>query len=377
VNKFVSQAGNLLLTILSVVLTLGLLELTARIVFVDEARDPFSFRIKRPAAYSDATYFSEALIKEQFSYSNWINPPGTRLLLAGDYEGKAFSVRNGLRVTAFQPERAAKTVRLFGGSTVFCIEVPDSLTLPSLVQQKLNAAAPGQYKVENYGVTSINSYQQTGRLRTMPLDSTDIVVFYGGVNESLRLTTGRTNGWLMQENYVEVSGRIGRVAQVKIWIYKTFHRYSRFVDQVFYPFEHRIPRWLSDETLLAEGQKDIDSVFSASVLEANALLTAAGGRFIGVLQPTLLTKASQTAYEKKLLQNRFINSEMEQLAVTKTYEQLRKTITGLEKQGIQVVNGETWLDHLQQETFLDYCHVTHHGNDALAEHLVKIILEKN
>ena len=74
---------------------------------------------------------------------------------------------------------------MFGGSTVYNSEVPDSLTIAS--QIAAIGANQALFEVVNMGATSIHSAQQFARLKSeIELEKGDIVVFYDGVNDVLQ-----------------------------------------------------------------------------------------------------------------------------------------------------------------------------------------------
>jgi hypothetical protein len=139
------------------------MELSVRLV-VDSYSDHKTFRLTRPAPYLGAPYFSEEFINESFVQpGGWSTPPGTSLLFPNDFKGRFFTVENGIRRTTDTPGQASKNLFLFGGSTVYNSEVPDSYTIASYLQRKLASTGINDYRVLNYGVTSVSTNQQLER----------------------------------------------------------------------------------------------------------------------------------------------------------------------------------------------------------------------
>ncbi len=90
-------------------------------------------------------------------------------------------VRNGIRVTAFQPEKFENTVYLFGA--IYNAEVPGYLTIASQLQSFFEARYGDRFIVQNYGTSTVTVAQQLERLKTLVLKPKDIVVFYDGAND--------------------------------------------------------------------------------------------------------------------------------------------------------------------------------------------------
>jgi lysophospholipase L1-like esterase len=88
---------------------------------------------------------------------------------------------NGVRRTIKSPDRDAKKIFMFGGSTTWGWGVDDSNTIPSLLQKKIGSG----YDVYNYGVPAFMSIQETNYLleELWKSGAPDIVIFYDGVND--------------------------------------------------------------------------------------------------------------------------------------------------------------------------------------------------
>lgn len=115
-----------------------------------------------------------------------------RLWQVREMQSDLMNVSADGRRKTFEPpaqERAPEfRVQVYGGSTVFCLEVPDDETLPSHLARELAKRLPDRRViVENLGVPSYVREQQEiwflQRLREGP--KPDLVIFYDGANDML------------------------------------------------------------------------------------------------------------------------------------------------------------------------------------------------
>ena len=118
-QQYALYAICMVLLLAGLVIGLACAELGARIYI--RLRHPqitshTEFRASRPPPYKDAYFFSDEFIKESvLQPGNWITPPGTRLVIPGDFQGKYFNVVKGQRQTIGQPSSWTRRILLFGG----------------------------------------------------------------------------------------------------------------------------------------------------------------------------------------------------------------------------------------------------------------------
>ena len=98
---------------------------------------------------NEKDYYQEA---EAFSRKNAIMQPKDELdfilservkeedglVKLGDFDGSYINIEDGHRITTGSTDRREKRILVFGGSTIFCGEVPDSMTVPSRLQTLLD-----------------------------------------------------------------------------------------------------------------------------------------------------------------------------------------------------------------------------------------------
>ena len=187
-RRIVSVGKKALVALIASLLTLGFLEFAARGYFrlcppIGHV-DRWEFRSTRPPAYERAEYFCKDFLAESLvCQREFVPPPGKTFLVPGDFFGRWINVSGGRRTTDFLPAAAQNRVLFFGGSTLFCGEVPDAETIASRLQLLINGSVGPRLAVENYGVPSMNAAQQLERLRTLELHRGDVVIFLDGVND--------------------------------------------------------------------------------------------------------------------------------------------------------------------------------------------------
>ena len=142
----------------------------------------WEFRAAKPLAYANSPYYSTQFLDES-RRAEGVGKFDEHVRRLDNYEGRYIKIRNNHRRTTDAPIAAKSAVYVFGGSTVFSGEVPDTLTIPSFLQRELNKFTD-RYFVINAGIPSMNSNQQLFYLLATPLNIGDIVVFFDGVNDA-------------------------------------------------------------------------------------------------------------------------------------------------------------------------------------------------
>lgn len=360
--------------ILTVITLLLLLEALARIynAALGLPTGHYEYRRLRPAPYADAEYFSREFIEEwRRQPGGWQYPENTRLIIPNDFTGRYVNVIDGKRVTAFQPDSYVSSVYLFGGSTMFCGEVPDSLTIASQLQLLFNDHYPDTYRVENYGTTSVSTIQQLERLETLStLRAGDIVVFYDGVND-----IGQGLFYAHpEETMIERNRRV--LADLSI-----FHRAmlylsvkSDLVQLFFDPINRSEPEHLSDPAFVARLLESMKSRFGRTIREAHEFSFRNNATFFHFLQPHIWSDEILSDYELALMENYYIIPVGEAKSFALGYPVLREATVDLADTINSVDLSDILNDRPQgDEYFLDSAHVTHKANAMIARHIFDVI----
>lgn len=329
------------------------LELGTRLL-VETHSDNRSFRLTRPAPYRDAPYFSREFIEEAFTQpGGWETPPGTNLLLPNDYNGKYFHVEDGIRRTTDTPPGADRAIFLFGGSTMYNSEVPDAYTIASYLQRKLVAGGYVSYRVVNLGVTSVNTIQQLERLRLTDISNGDIVIFYDGVNEVIQgVLYGNAGDTIVNRDRNRPLWQkiLYKIANHSVLARHTLDRIIKnyTIDNLDVRIQQTVSRY----------RKNID--------EAEQFASARGARFLHFLQPNLFTLARPGEYENSLQKLEIIPVQAEK-AFRSTYPFLVDIVEERSRQGHAEFNLTGVFDKLEKPVYLDFCHVNHVANEAIAD----------
>ena len=335
----------------------------------------FEFRAACPAPYQDAEYFSPEFVRESAAQpGGWQHPEGTRLIIPNDYHGEYFCVTNGLRVTRGQPSDYEHVVYFFGGSTVYCSEVPDEHTLPSYLQKCFNRAYGSRFKVQNYGTTTVTTSQQLERLRAVKPAPGDIVVFYDGVNDIFQgVYHANPDETLIERNR--------RVIEEMSCLQRQLIRlasHSCFVRLCANPAKAKTPSHLRDPKALKDLLVSLRERYASRLIAAHRYAADHGSRFFHFLQPNLYTVKKPSAYERGVLANPnlFAPPGMAQ-AFRRGYPVLREVNSMLRDDlGLDCHDLSYALEReagVYDEYYLDICHVNHAANRVIAQRIFRKI----
>ena len=330
------------------------------------------FRLSRPAPYADATYFSEEFVKESTQKLQWETPAGTNLILPVDFEGRYIHVRDQLRVTSNQPASCEKRILVFGGSTIFCNEVPDSFTVCSYLQRMVEEKFPGRYCVMNYGVASVNTAQQWERLKMVPVDSNDVVLMYDGVNDIFNTLYSNNPGgtiFQMQKDAYESSGTFR-------FFYKIMNRFrgSRLVQLLFDPYTSEAPAHLANGSMLSElGVKLLDQ-YTGYTAASRDYCYDNGARFHHFLQPDIYIESKWSVYEETMM--KYTSYPGARDAFMTGRDLLMKGVVQLNTVDSSSTDLSGIFADSGQEVYLDFCHVAHEGNRIIAAHIFNTLVER-
>lgn len=365
---------NIALVILSISFILFLIESITRLVYKNHYFDNLEFRLSRPEPYNSSEYFSKDFIYESFEQpGKWINPPNTRIIYPSNFSGKYFKVENNFRYTSDFPDSFDNKVYLFGGSTIYNSEVPDKYTIASYLQRLFNLNFPNKFRVINCGVTSINTLQQLEKLKSIQIDSGDIICFYGGVNDAILFNTGRVNGWIMGENYIEYSSKMNLLQKIRFKAYNRFGHVSRFIRIFFDPYSYQTPIPLRNMDNVKVLQSELFHSYVNSVKTADSICNKSKAAFYNFLQPHLLTRNNRTTYEQNLFKLKQIVPPPFITALSYSYPVLKQSNVALLGSGIKSYDFTSILNITSESLFLDLCHVTEKANEIIATEIFKKI----
>lgn len=353
-----------LIILLVTLLMLVGMELIAKAVFSDKLQSHYELMRSQPPPYENAPYWSPSLISEsqRATWSIYISDDDS-LMLVNDFNGEFINIENGRRVTTNQPIGVVPTLWLVGGSTLFNEEVPDEYTVASYLQRLIG----NRYRVENYGVSSANITQEVARLRTLDVRPNDLVVFMDGVNEILvGIYYGDHTSAIVRENRNRIE-QMPASGLLETFSYLTF---VRFITAMSMP----IPTHLQNIDTVEQLGQETANHYEQRLLEAQEFTESQGATFVHFLQPHLFTLQTLSEYEQSLNRNPHIMLPGLETAYRSGYGYLEAVSAGLPF-SYDISDAFDDVRQNGEELFLDFCHVTHRGNELLAEAMGDVINE--
>jgi hypothetical protein len=370
-------AQKALLATVSLFLTLIGLEVGARVYLHFHRRvepvDRWTYRSERPPAYQRAEYFGKDFLADSIAcFCRRPQPANEIFVVPGEFSGKFIHVADGLRRTAFQPAEARQRLLLFGGSTIFSIEVPDSETIASHLQSLINAGGGPPLAVENYGVCSMDATQQTARLQTVAVHSGDIVVFYDGVNDVVYPVYSRPPAMPAQPKHQAVR-KLNGLERGMHRAFVAFGDDSRLVGVLFGLQQRTLPHAVPDQQTLETNLADAEVGYAQALAAAQSYATQHGARFYHFLQPNIFTVAHPSTHERWLIENDLQSQPGLDRAFTLAYPHLDRAaarVCGDRNFDLSSVLGDA---SSRGEVFLDFCHVNHVANQIVASHIFRAL----
>ena len=307
-------------------------------------------------------------------HRDFINPPKTQFWIPGAFSGKLFHVSDGRRQTAYQPAVSENRVLLFGGSTVFCAEVPDRETIASHLQLLINESTGPPLAVENYGVPAMNAGQQYARMQTIRLRPGDIVVFYDGVNDVFYpVYNGNLRGWLPGDSH---DGGLRRLNWIQRGMHRAFLQYgdrSALVRLLFNVQARALPHTLADSKTLDRNVAQAEISYRKTLAAANELATQSGAKFFHFLQPNIFTMAHPSTHECWLIENELKGLPGLDQAFAIAYPRLRRAAAQA-CGDLSFDISDVLEDHaVSGEVYLDFCHANHVANRIIAQRIFDLL----
>jgi hypothetical protein len=330
----------------------------------------WEFRSQCPPPYREAEYFSRDFLLESMRAHSTATLPDTSLLAPGNFQGRHIHVSDHRRQTTDVPADPVQRVHLFGGSTLFCAEVPDQWTIASCLQRLLNARPGPRLAVENHGVCSMIARQQTACLLATPIQPGDVVIFYDGVNEVFYpVYNGNLRGWQPGDS---TDGGVRQLGRVQRTLYPLCFRYkdaSAIARLFFTRLEVCPPRTVANHQTLAQNLDGAEAGYRQALIGAQKAVARQGGRFVHFLQPNIFTLPHHSHDERRVIQNELKALPGLDTAFELGYPRLRNALGDAAREGIVSVDLSDALTQrrLKQQFYLDFCHVNHEANERIAQ----------
>lgn len=337
----------------------------ARAVFTYVPPSVWDYRGSRPPAYKSASFFSQGFIDESRSHQNWINPPNTRIIYPGDYSGRWFNVKDGVRFTVGSPASADRRVLLIGSSTIYNAEVPDEFTIASQLQKLINLQKGEQIQVVNLGASGVNVAQQLERLKTLTIGPQDIVLFYDGTGDAMQgVFYANFDGWIVGENRKQLDNFIAR-HRTEI---ELLARHSRFFNWLYAKSTNYLPEHLKHPDRIRSLAVESREKLLRGLLETDAYVRSKGATFMHVLQPDLFTRPLRD-FELPLVQNHFLTMDGIEPALLIAHEEIASLTGVLKSRGVDAFDATALFNDVNEPIYLDFAHTNDLGNRLIAKFL--------
>lgn len=256
-----------------------------------------------------------------------------------------------------------KTVRFFGGSTMWGEGSDDQHTIPAL----FNALHP-EYEVHNHGQLAYNTRQELDQLISVysKNEKTDLVIFYDGVNDAAFLCP-------------KVIEELPAHRLVPMYREKLYTRKAAIMKELTFDiFVKNILGTVqtingpNTETSLyncmgndnkAEG---VAEMMMKNWEMAHEIVTRRNGEFIAILQPAAFIGNPRTDHLD--LDEELGNNFRE------IYKRLKQKIA--ERKHPWIVDLTTKFDS-DEYIFIDFCHVSPNGNEIIAREISNVVSDED
>ena len=260
-----------------------------------------------------------------------------------NFNGKTLNISNGVRrTTGVTNEDVTLRIFVLGGSTVFCYEVPDSLTVTSFLQKILNQVS-NQTKVLNFGWAGASVLDRIKALKTSAdFNKNDIVIVYFGVNDAGYKFTDQNGNEQRAEDLLPIQLRVAKILAEEI-------------DLV-------IARWVYGETAPRRLQKFVNQATNQTTETLTAFEEYCRTnelRIMAVLQPNLYTLRTKYPSEVQA-EKRFSNNL--RTVILHAYKHYEEWV----KETPYAVSATHIFDNAPAPVFLDWAHVNARGNEIIA-----------
>jgi hypothetical protein len=265
-----------------------------------------------------------------------------RDFVSSEFKSEDLNVKDGLRLTTNIPEKVTNKVLVFGGSTVFCSEVPDKYTVASFLQRSLNSVT-SNFRVINHGQRGATTLNRIRLLQTLSdLEKSDIAIFLFGDNDC--------GTYLDQKRHP-----LTRVIVL-------LERISNYGIEIF--------KWINGElspVLWRRRAKASALKLVEQFKIANDFCQRSDINLVFVLQPNLFTLKGNFDYTNGL--KRVSSSEIK-VSVGAAYPVFESWIS----KNNHAVSAAHIFDDIGERVYLDWAHLNARGNEYLARFIFDQLL---
>lgn len=277
------------------------------------------------------------------------------------------------RVPGNCEEKAAFTIWMFGGSTMFGYGSPDEFTIPAHLTRKLNLQGRCT-TIVNYGSGSWQSTQSTIQLieGLKRIRRPDAVIFYDGINDIANVDLGGTPGGLDPNTHVRLdrafgqSGLLESIARSSVLVRNLS---SLAIFDSWKPRENARPSKLSD---ISGAARATAAIYAQNVRVVDVLAKEYGFSAYYFLQPyPFISGKKLTATERAIVLEPTENLNEDLNLARIFYRAFREGLALKSHPGFFDISDV--FDGLTEELFADDAHLLPEGNRIVAERIAREI----
>lgn len=265
--------------------------------------------------------------------------------IGGEYLGSEFSFQSGERTTTGWPTSFSTEVFCLGGSTTFCIEVPDNRTWPSVLQENITEESRRSLRVRNLGISGTPGLERINTfLWTITPKFGDLAVFLFGDNDS---------GWKMY------GAREGKVhSHLPFWVRELLSA-SEIFELAGWLYGEISPRYLRRLAV------EMANTTITAAEQAHEFARAQGARVLFVLQPNIFTLRNPESWDRKIMAG---TARDLSVLLEAAYGRYREWIATCDF----AVDATNLFDNESPSPYMgDWAHVNTRGNQLIGEFVFK------
>jgi hypothetical protein len=293
----------------------------------------------------------------------------------GDKRTDSFNVQDGYRVT-WEPEAAHDEtdfiIFMLSGSTTYCRENPDELTIASILAKRLNGVSSNyRYVVRNYGVTAFVSDNEVHLLVKLLRAGKrpDVVIFYDGLND-INIKAGVGQEHFFEAGFRQNSFRPARMRRKEVALQLAYR--SKLVWHLtgYQAFrESLLPQLEQDQETLRRNAESMLRNYEENALLVSALGKEYGFRALHFWQPSIYN-TGKTLTSEEMSRSTSPAAQLVHDIVAEAVDEHRF----FERTGI--IDLAHALDDVSETIFVDSGHITPIGNGAVVDAMLPWILDE-
>lgn len=290
---------------------------------------------------------------------------------AADAKSDLFNVVDGYRKTInVKKENVAKhfTIYFFGASTMFCVDVPDEYTVPSIFAKKISPLySEINFDVFNYALPAFVSENELHLLVTLLKNGQipNLVIFYDGVADiGVKAMREEPHDHYIQ--FVEASKGLSRTILDRIV------RKSYFIA-LFKPNEIHGMVYIQDQNILHKNTVSVVKDYLNNIRFINNLASVYGFKAIFLWSPSIFTTHKRLTEEEKTIV-KLSNNRMAGHRIASDY---MNAAIFPKKYFENFYNLENALDSIDKSVFFDAMHISAIGNEKIADTILEIVTKDN